>query len=172
MCIRDRYKRGFSGLSLDTFYAQAANGTLPAVSYIIGPMQLSEHQPFAPRDGAWLQKQIVDAVTSSPAYNRTALIISYDETGGYGDHVVPYHSPNDTAGEWYQDPYGDSGYTFVGPGFRLPFYIISPWTRGGTVFAEHADHNSQILFIEAWQKAKNGGVDAVSYTHLTLPTKA
>lgn len=35
-------------------------------------------------------------------------------------------------------------------GFRLPFYIISPWTRGGHVFTEHADHNSQNLFVEEW----------------------
>ncbi|KAJ9133694.1 Phosphoesterase-domain-containing protein [Pleurostoma richardsiae] len=154
------YERGFAGLSLETFYAQAGNGTLPAISYIIGPSELSEHQPYAPRDGAWLQKKIVDAVTSSPAYNSTVLIISYDETGGYGDHVTPYHSPQGTAGEWIQDPYADSGYTFAGPGFRLPFYIISPWTRGGAVFTEHADHNSQIMFVEEWQKAK--GVDVTT----------
>jgi phospholipase C len=34
-----------------------------------------------------------------------------------------------------------------GLGYRLPFYIISPWTRGGHVFTEHADHNSQIMFV-------------------------
>jgi phospholipase C len=150
------YKRGFSGLSLDTFYAQAANGTLPEISYIIGPSELSEHPQYSPRDGAWLQKQVVDAVTSSPKYNRTALIISWDETGGFGDHVTPYHSPNGTAGEWLQDPWVDQGYVYSGPGFRLPFYIVSPWTRGGRVFTEHADHNSQIKFVEAWQAAKHG----------------
>lgn len=32
-------------------------------------------------------------------------------------------------------------------GFRLPFYVISPWTRGGHVFTERADHNSQIMFV-------------------------
>jgi phospholipase C len=159
------YERGFAGLSLDTFYKQAGNGSLPAISYIIGPSELSEHQPYSPRDGAWLQKQIVDAVTSSPAYNRTVLIISYDETGGYGDHVPPYHSPNGTSGEWIQDPYSEFGYTFSGPGFRLPFYIISPWTRGGAVFTEHADHNSQIMFIEEWQKAKGVNVTTDQMVH-------
>lgn len=39
-------------------------------------------------------------------------------------------------------------------GVRVPFYIVSPWTRGGRVFTEHADHNSQILFIEEWLTAK------------------
>lgn len=39
------------------------------------------------------------------------------------------------------------------PGFRIPMYIISPWTRGGHVFTEHADHNSQNLFVEEWLTA-------------------
>jgi phospholipase C len=81
-------------------------------------------------------------------------MISYDETGGFGDHVTPYHSPPGTPGEWLQDPYHKLGHTYSGPGFRLPFYIVSPWTRGGNVFTEHSDHNSQILFIEAWLAAK------------------
>ncbi|TVY18056.1 Non-hemolytic phospholipase C [Lachnellula arida] len=150
--------KGMVGSSLDDFYAQAANGTLPAVSYIIGPAELSEHPPYSPRDGAWLQKKVVDAVTQGKGYADTALIISYDETGGWGDHVVPYHSPSGTAGEWIQDPYNEVGYTYSGPGFRLPFYIVSPWTRGGAVFTEHTDHNSQIMFVEEWLAAKGKNV--------------
>jgi phospholipase C len=38
-------------------------------------------------------------------------------------------------------------------GYRVPFTIISPWTRGGHVFTEHADHNSQIMFVETWLEA-------------------
>ncbi len=151
-------QRGFQGLPLHVFYEQAANGTLPEVSYIVGPRELSEHPPFSPRDGAWLQKQIVDAVIHSPAYPHTALIISWDETGGFGDHVAPFHSPEGTPGEWLPDPYAGQGTVFSGPGFRLPFYIVSPWTRGGTVFTEHADHNSQILFVEKWQAVKGRDV--------------
>lgn len=152
------YTKGFVGQTLDDFYAMAAAGTLPAVSYIVGPEELSEHPPYAPRDGAWLQKQVVDAVTKGKGYSKTALIISYDETGGWGDHVTPYHSPSGTVGEWLNDPYDEVGYTYNGPGFRVPFYIISPWTRGGSVFTEHADHNSQIMFIEEWLAAKGKNV--------------
>ena len=127
------------------------------ISYIIGPTELSEHPPYSPHDGAWLQQQVVNAVTQGKNWNSTALIISYDETGGWGDHVSPYHSPTGTAGEWLDDPYGMFGYTFSGPGYRLPFYIISPWTRGGNVFTERADHNSQIMFVEKWLTAKGHG---------------
>lgn len=120
-------------LGLETFYEAAANGTLPEISFIVGPAELSEHPPYMPKDGAWLQKKVVDAVTSSPRYDSTLLMISYDgklqlitsllresndmiESGGYGDHVIPFHSPEGTPGEWIEDPYGVFGKLYVGPG--------------------------------------------------------
>jgi phospholipase C len=88
------------------------------------------------------------------------------EAGGWGDPHLPLISPNGTAGEWFQDPYDEVGYTFSGPGKslcnpaniewqtlilwqgpRIPLYIISPFTRGGTVFTERADHSSIIMFL-------------------------
>ena len=150
--------KGMAYVGLEKFYADAAAGTLPEVSYIVGPAELSEHPPYTPHDGAWLQQKIVDVVTSSPSYKNTVLIISYDETGGWGDHVVPFHSPSGTAGEWVEDPYSEYGNVYTGPGFRLPFYIISPWTRGGNVFVENADHSSQIKFIEEVFAAKGKNV--------------
>ncbi|PLB33161.1 nonhemolytic phospholipases C family protein [Aspergillus candidus] len=147
-------KKGMSTVTFDEFYAAAGNGTLPEISFLIGPAPLSEHPPYQPKDGAWLQKQVVDAVTKSPKYNSTLLMISYDESGGFGDHVSPFHSPEDTPGEWMEDPYGKYGKVFVGPGVRVPFYMISPWTRGNRVFTERADHNSQILFVEEWLEAR------------------
>ncbi|THU89209.1 putative phospholipase C [Dendrothele bispora CBS 962.96] len=134
---------------LDDFKRDAAAGTLPSISYYIGPAELSEHPPNLPRDGGWLWKEMVDAVVSSPKYNRTVLIISFDETGGWGDHVTPFHSPENTPGEWIVNPFTNNN-TFAGPGYRLPFAVVSPWTRGGNVFTEPADHISQILFLEEW----------------------
>ena len=77
-------EKGISFPGLDAFYEAAAKGTLPAVSYIVGPQELSEHPPNMPQDGAWLQEQVVKAVMNSPKYNETALIISYD-----GEILVP-----------------------------------------------------------------------------------
>lgn len=159
------YNKGIKGSPLKSFYEQAASGTLPEVSYIVGPMQLSEHQPYSPHDGAWLQNKIAQAVINSPKYNKTALIVSYDETGGWFDHVDPYRSPDGTPAEWIDDPFGQVGHTFIGPGFRLPFYIISPWTRNGGVYTEHADHSSQILFVEKWQAAKGKNVTTDEMVH-------
>ena len=70
--------RGLSYLGLDAFYEAASNGTLPMVSFIVGPTELSEHPPYMPSQGAWLQKQVVDAVVNGPDYNTTALLVSYD----------------------------------------------------------------------------------------------
>jgi len=72
--------KGNSYLGLKQFYDDAAAGTLPQVSYIVGPAELSEHYPYLPSDGAWLQRQVVEAVANSPAYNETVLMISYDGT--------------------------------------------------------------------------------------------
>ncbi|KIK54174.1 hypothetical protein GYMLUDRAFT_249774 [Collybiopsis luxurians FD-317 M1] len=138
---------------LDLLKKQAAEGTLPAVSLYIGPAELSEHPSYRPVDGGWLWKEMVDAVVNSPKYNKTILIISYDETGGWGDHVVPFTSPEGTPGEWIINPFtGQLAPT--GPGFRVPFAVVSPWTRGGIVFTEPADHTSQTLFLEEWAAAR------------------
>lgn len=70
--------KGNSYPGLDAFYANASAGTLPQVSWIIGPQEQAEHPPNMPKDGAWLHQQVVEAITSSPAYNETVLVISYD----------------------------------------------------------------------------------------------
>ncbi|KAJ5948164.1 phosphoesterase family-domain-containing protein, partial [Penicillium verhagenii] len=148
------YQKGMAFLGLGAFYEAAVTGNLPAVSFIVGPQELSEHPPWMPSDGAWLQKKVVDAVTSSPKYSSTLLMISFDETGGFGDHVTPFHAPQGTQGEWMEDPFGIFGEVFSGPGFRVPFVMVSPWTRGNRVFTERSDHNSQILFLEKWLTAR------------------
>jgi phospholipase C len=139
-------KKGMSFVGLDAFYAAAANGSLPEVSFIVGPAELSEHPPYQPKDGGWLQKQVVDAVINSPKYSSTLLMISFDgkneysracisersklmtcaETGGFGDHVTPFHSPPGTPGEWMKDPLGVFGDVFVGPGMST----LVLFTRG------------------------------------------
>ena len=71
--------KGLSFVGLDKFYSDAKAGTLPQVSIIVGPTDLSEHPPYGPLDGAWLQNQVIQAVTLGANWEETALIISYDE---------------------------------------------------------------------------------------------
>jgi phospholipase C len=75
------YYRGstyFANNTLDAFYADALNGTLPAVSWLIPEQALSEHPPWIPENGGWLQKQIAEAVMNGKSWNDTVLLISYD----------------------------------------------------------------------------------------------
>lgn len=147
-------KYGISYPGLHQFYEDAKNGNLPEVTYIVGPSALSEHPPFMPSDGGWLQAKIANAVMHGKNWDSTALIYSYDETGGWADHVMAPHAPKSEKSEWMIDPYDKSlGLQPIGPGFRVPFYIVSPFTRGGNVFTEHSAHESQLLFVEQWAKA-------------------
>lgn len=108
---------GISFPGLQAFYDACANGTLPQVSWIVGPQEQSEHAPNMPIDGAWLHKNVIDAVTNSPIYKDTALIVSYDEQGGWADHVIPPVAPEDAAGEWIVDPFNaENGKKPIGPG--------------------------------------------------------
>ncbi|KIJ53617.1 hypothetical protein M422DRAFT_241856 [Sphaerobolus stellatus SS14] len=123
--------RGLFFLGLQAFADAIAAGTLPDVSYIIGPEELPEHPPWTPHDGGWFQQQIVNAAINSPLYNSTVLLISFDETGDWGDHVLPTVAPSNTPGEWMTNPFNTSETLFGGSGFCLPFTAISPWSRGG-----------------------------------------
>lgn len=147
-------KKGIYRPGLNKFMFDLKNGSLPQVSYIVPPIELSEHPPNTPDDGGWIQREVATSLMNSQYWNRTVLIMSYDETGGFADHVMAPLSPKGTDGEWMEDPFDyNLGMQPVGPGFRVPFYIISPWTRKGGVFTEHASHDSQILFLEKWSAA-------------------
>ena len=151
-------KRGTSYVGLKKFYEDARDGNLPEVSYIVAPENLSEHPPFMPKDGAWIQRKVAEAVMNGKDWDSTALIYSYDETGGWADHVMSPHPPRSEKGEWMVDPFLNfKGIQPIGPGYRLPFYIVSPWTRGGHVFTEHAAHESQTMFLEKWAEAHGKG---------------
>jgi phospholipase C len=80
------------------------------------------------------------------------------KTGGWADHVVAPLAPAGTTAEYLNDPFTPSlGSQPTGPGFRLPFYVVSPWTRNGGVFTETASHESQSLFLEQWSTAIGKG---------------
>ncbi|CAO3624462.1 unnamed protein product [Cunninghamella blakesleeana] len=139
-------QKGLGVLGLDTFYTQARNGTLPQVSIIVGPTELSEHPNNTPQAGAWLQEQVVNAVMNSPAWKETALFINYDESGGFYDHVIPPLAPAD---KYVKDKFNGKMVP-IGLGPRVPMIIVSPFTRGGNVFTDVADHSSSLMFLEEW----------------------
>ncbi|TNC23544.1 alkaline phosphatase family protein [Amycolatopsis alkalitolerans] len=96
---------------------------------------------------------ILDALGSRPdVWAKTVFIINYDENDGRFDHVPPPTAPEGTPGEWVTVsplPGGASGIAGpVGPGFRVPALVISPWSRGGWVCSDTFDHTSTLRFLE------------------------
>jgi phospholipase C len=132
---------------LDQFLADAAAGRLPSVSYI-DPKFISEDlgtsnddHPLADvRNGQVLINQVYEAVTQSPNWENTVLVVNYDEWGGFFDHVPPPLAPQTD-----QDPIiGNDGRL----GFRTPTLLVSPLARRGFVAHQQYDHTSILSMIE------------------------
>lgn len=133
------------------FTADVAADRLPAVSWIVPMMEMSEHPDAPVPYGEVLVGSIVAALAANPkVWAKTALIVNYDENDGFFDHIpapVPaidarYGASNvDVRSETYQ---GQP----VGLGPRVPMTVISPWTRGGWVNSQLFDHTSVLRFLE------------------------
>lgn len=107
-------------------------GTLPQVSFII-PSFLRGHDEHPPADvsvGMGIQQRLVTALQDSPVWASSAYIITYDESGGYFDHVPP--------------PQLDA----YGLGFRVPTWVISPFAKKGHLEGTLYEHSSILKFIE------------------------
>jgi phospholipase C len=139
------YQRGIAPTYPDDFLRDVAAGTLPSVSWLIPPMTASEHPAHPSAVGADGIVRVLAALTANRAlWERTALIVSYDENGGLFDHVAPPTPPAGAAGEFVHhrgraEP--------LGLGFRVPCLVLSPYTRGGQVSSGVFDHTSQLRMI-------------------------
>ncbi|MGN6160713.1 MAG: alkaline phosphatase family protein, partial [Marmoricola sp.] len=126
-----------------TFLADAAAGQLPAVSFIdprfedesSGTSQ-DDHPHADIRAGEAFLNQVYQAVTTSPNWSRTALIINFDEWGGFYDHVAPPVATADVSSVTAQR------------GFRVPCMMISPFAPRGVVNHDLYDHTSILKMIE------------------------
>jgi phospholipase C len=143
------------GHSFQDFLVAAAAGQLPQVSFVNSHINQSEHPPAAPQDGEVALSAVINALTArAGAWAKTALIYTYDENGGYFDHVAPPTAPAGTAGEF---TVGDS--RPIGLGFRVPTLVVSPFSRGGYVATDTFDHTSILRFLE-----RRFGVEAPNLT--------
>ena len=148
----------------------AREGTLPQVSWIVGPFITTEHPDAPPAYGESFVSRVLDALTATPSvWAQTVLIINFDENGGFFDHQpspLPALTPAlglstvSTAGEDYQG-------VPMGLGVRTPMLVVSPWSRGGWVNSQVFDHSSVLRFlaarfgvdepnISAWRRAVSG----------------
>ncbi len=112
---------------VDKFYAAAKQGRLPAVSWVTPSGAVSEHPPARVSAGQSYVTSLVNAVMHSPDWDSTAIFLTWDDWGGFYDHVTP--------------PSVDQN----GYGLRVPAMVISPYARQGYV-----DH--QTLSFDAYDK--------------------
>ena len=140
---------------LRDFIADCASGDIPEVSWVVAPAAWTEHPTYAPNNGAVYTDRVIQAVHDNPElWESTLIILNYDEPdhanrigeGGFFDHVVPPIPEVGTVGERAPG-------IKPGMGGRVPFVLVSPWTRGGFVNSEVFDHTSTIQLIEEWTKS-------------------
>ena len=105
-------KNALRFLGQEHFLEDAHNRDLPEVSYVIAHHFLTEHPPFTIDDGAWVQRQVANVIMHGKDLESTVLIISYDETGGWVDHLMAPHAPKGTHREWITDPRPKDGMSF------------------------------------------------------------
>jgi phospholipase C len=136
-----------------SFDADVATGTLPQVSWVLAPTSFDEHPPPPMAWGEWVTSRVVSTLVGNPGlWAKTLLVISFDENGGYFDHVAPPTPAPGTAGEYLtlkELPSVAGGIRGpVGLGFRVPALLVPPFTRGGYVCSDVFDHTSMLKFLE------------------------
>ena len=187
--------RGITTRDLDKLKEDVLANKLPQVSWVVATAEGSEHPgPSSPAQGADYTAKVLDALTSNPeVWSKTVLFINFDENDGFFDHMPPPAAPSyvswdadpakaqmaggstvDVTGEHCEILNGASA-TYLhrpyGLGPRVPMYVISPWSKGGWVNSEVADHTSVIRFIEkrfgvmepnisAWRRAVCGDLSS------------
>jgi phospholipase C len=113
--------------NLSAFYPAAKHGRLPAVSWIMPAQPNSDHPPASIATGQAYVTNLVNTIMRGPDWKSTAIFLTWDDWGGFYDHVVP--------------PQVDR----AGYGLRVPGLVISPYARKGYV-----DH--QVLSFDAYNK--------------------
>jgi phospholipase C len=120
--------------SKGSFLNDARKGRLPQVSWLVSSFahHLDEHPPADVSVGMALQQELITAVRQSPIWDSSAYLLTYDEHGGYFDHVAPPQI----------DAYGLS--------VRVPLWVVSPYAKSGPVLSSRpAEHTSTLKLIEA-----------------------
>jgi phospholipase C len=125
---RDRQVRNV--VSIRRFFAAARHGRLPKVSWVIPNDKYSEHPPGLVSNGQAFVTRVVNAVMRGPDWKSTAIFVTWDDWGGFYDHVVP--------------PIVDKN----GYGFRVPGLLISPYARRGYIDHQTLTFDAYLKFIE------------------------
>ena len=166
---------------LRDFYAAVKEGNFPAVSYIKLPALQDGHagysDPLDEQDGT---VQLINVIEQLPDWKNTAIVVTWDDSDGWYDHAFarPEHASFDPQADQLDGagkcgtgtpPDGVDGKPVngrCGPGTRIPFLVISPWTRANHVDHGYTSQASVVRFIEDnWlhgQRLGGGSFDATT----------
>jgi phospholipase C len=156
------------------FLADVALGHLPQVTWLLADLLDTEHAPTPIEWGESIVWTVLDALVRSGLWSKTAVLLTYDENGGFFDHVPPPTAPAGTPGEYLNQAAmtatarkeattkdgRDTSHEPIGLGFRVPMLLISPFTRNPDpagaplVSSDLFDHTSMLKFLETWTTAK------------------
>jgi len=112
------------------YYKDAKNGTLPAVSWITPSGANSEHPTALVSTGQEWTTSLINAAMQSPDWDSTIIFLSWDDWGGFYDHMVP--------------PKVDQN----GYGLRVPAIVISPYAKKGFIDHQVLSHDAYVKFME------------------------
>ena len=112
------------------YYQDARKGTLPAVSWITPSGPNSEHPTSLVSDGQAWTTSLINAAMQGPDWDSTAIFLTWDDWGGFYDHVMPPHVDQ-------------NGY-----GLRVPGIVISPYAKKGMIDHQILSHDAYVKFIE------------------------
>jgi phospholipase C len=155
------FERARRGRPFQQFLQNIRTGNLPQVTFVMAHAEQTEHPDFFAAQGEHYVRTILEALWSSPkVWAKTAFIQVYDENDGLFDHVIPPLPEPGTPGEFV-------GGKPIGLGFRVPAFIVSPFSRGGYVCGDTFDHTSVLRLLEtrfgvevpnltAWRRATCG----------------
>lgn len=141
---------------LGNFWDAVSAGNLPAVSFLKPPAYQNGHaQGSDPLDEQAFLVGVVNRLQMTPEWNSTAVFITYDDSGGQYDHVMPpIVSQSNTSADYLTGP-GSCGVAASGTyqgrcgyGPRLPLLVISPWAKVNFVDHGVTDQTSILRFIE------------------------
>ena len=116
--------------TIENFYKQAREGTLPSVSWIVPSGLVSEHPPALVSAGQTFVTGLVNAVMSGKDWDSSAIFVSWDDWGGFYDHVAP-------------PTVDENGY-----GIRVPGIVISPYAKKGCIDKQVLSFDAYLKFIE------------------------
>jgi phospholipase C len=155
------------------FLADCQAGTLPQVSWLVSGLADTEHPPDPLVWGESITHTVLSALATSGLWKNSVLFLTYDENGGFFDHVPPPTAPAGTPGEYLDQAKlsataraeattvkgVDLSAGPIGLGNRVPMLVISPFTRnpdpsaGPLVSSDLFDHTSMLRFLETWTTA-------------------